>query len=227
MKLRTIYLLAFFLLLYSCYSSNKKRQEHGSNVDSLQTLVMQVQKCSRLYTVEYNIHKIVTHDDVMRLRGTFLQKSFNWKMPIGDRKIAIPMDATLKAYIDFSQFGKTNIERHKGHIVVILPDPKVVITNTKIDQTHVKEYVSFLRSHFSDAEMADYEMQGRASILQSIPRLDIVNKAREDAVRILVPMLKNMGYDEYHITITFRHDFDPNDIKGLLDNTTINDERKD
>ena len=29
-------------------------------IDTIPMLIMQVQKCSRLYTAEYNIHKIVT-----------------------------------------------------------------------------------------------------------------------------------------------------------------------
>jgi hypothetical protein len=226
MRIRPFCFMLMVLLLAACSSGNKTDKDKQP-VDTMQMLIMQVQKCSRLYTVEYNIHKIVTHDDVVRLKGTFLQQAINVKMPIGDRKVAIPMDATLKAYIDFDGFSKANVIKNQGNITIILPDPKVVLTNTKIDQKNIKEYVSFMRSHFSDAEMADYEQQGRASIIQSIPQLDIVNKARENATRILVPMLKSMGYDEHHITITFRKDFDPDDVKGLIDNSTLKDERKD
>lgn len=226
MKIPFFCMLVVALLLSSC-TSKSRYSRSDSPADSLQMLIMQVQKCSRLYTVEYNIHKIVTHDDAVRMKGTFFQHAFNVKLPVGDRKIAIPMDATLKAYIDFSGFSKVNVSRSKGKVVLILPDPKVVLTNTKIDQKGVKEYVALMRSHFTDAEMADYERQGRASILQSIPQLDIISKARENATRILVPMLKNMGFDERDIVITFRKEFNASDYKGLIDNTTLTDSHHD
>ncbi len=89
--------------------------------DTLPNLVMQIQKTSRLYTTEYHIHKIVTHDDVVRLKGNLLQKDFDIRLPLGERKIAIPMDATLKAYIDFSDFSEANIERDGDRITILLP----------------------------------------------------------------------------------------------------------
>lgn len=226
MRISLFCLLIASLLLSSC-SSKKKTAPSAGSQDTLQTLIMQVQKCSRLYTVEYNIHKIVTHDDIVRMKGTFFQRHFNVKLPVGDRKIAIPMDATLKAYIDFSDFGSSNVSKSGSKINIVLPDPKVMLTNTKIDQQGVKEYVAVTRSHFSDAEMSDYEQQGRASIIQSIPQLDIINKARENATCILVPMLKSMGYDEKNVTITFRKDFNAYDTESLMDNTTINKEKHD
>ena len=69
-------------------------------VDTVPLLITQVQKCAKLYTAEYHVHKIVTHDDVLHLKGTMLKRGFDIKMPIGDRKVAIPIDAKLKAYND-------------------------------------------------------------------------------------------------------------------------------
>ena len=65
------------------------------SIDTLPMLVMQIQKCSRLYTTEYRIHKIVTHDDVLQLKGSVLKQDISIRMPMGERKIAIPMDATV------------------------------------------------------------------------------------------------------------------------------------
>ena len=102
-------------------------------VDTVPMLITQVQKCAKLYTAEYHVHKIVTHDDVVRLKGTLLKRGFDIKMPVGDRKIAIPIDAKLKAYIDFSTFSEENIERQGKEITIILPDPQVTMTSSKID----------------------------------------------------------------------------------------------
>lgn len=184
-------------------------------------MIMQIQKCSKLYTAEYHIHKIVTHNDVMKLKGSFLSRSFSLNLPLGNRKIAIPMNATLKAYIDFGKFSKDNVKKKGNKLEIILPDPKVALTSSKIDHENVKKYVALTRSNFSDAEMAEYEKQGRASIIQSIPDMGIIELARDNAARILIPMCEGLGYREQDITITFRKNFKISDLPELLDKTTI------
>ena len=180
-------------------------------------LIMQVQQCSKLYTAEYRVHKIITHDDALRLKGQLLSKSFNVKVPLADRKIAIPMDAKIKAYIDFSEFSEKNIERSGDKITIILPDPQVVMTSSKIDQNNVKQYVGLTRAHFSDEELARYQQQGREAILQSIPDMGIEETARANSAKVLVPMLTQLGYEEQNITIAFRKDLDfKKGFKGLI-----------
>lgn len=176
--------------------------------DSVPSLVMQIQKCSKLYTTEIKVHKIVTHDDVVRLKGNLMRKNFDIALPLGERKIAIPMDATLKAYIDFADFSEENIERDGDKITILLPDPKVVLTSSKIDQKEVKSFVGLTRSHFTDKEMTDYEQQGRQAILDRIKDLGVVETAQENAARVLVPMVAQMGYKEENITIAFRKNLD-------------------
>ena len=185
-------------------------------VDSLPMLIMQVQKCSKLYTAEYHVHKIVTHDDALRLKGSLLQKQFNFKVPMADRKIAIPIDAKLKAWIDFSKFSEENVERNGDHITIILPDPQVTMTSSKIDQKNVRQYVALTRSNFSDEELSNYQQQGRAAIIESIPQMGILETAQANAAKVLVPMLVEMGYKEENITIAFRKQYGPKDIQTLL-----------
>ena len=207
------------MLFCACNEGKEQTAEQTGyqSIDTVPILVMQVQKCSKLYTSEFKVHKIVTHDDVVRLRGSVMRQDYNIKIPLGDRKIAIPMDATLKAYIDFSQFSDKNIERQGDKITVLLPDPKVTMTSSKIDQKNVRHYVAFARANFSDAEMTDYEQQGRAAIIQSIPDLGIIDIAKENAARVLVPMLTQLGYREENITIAFRKEFNQNNIMRLLE----------
>ena len=222
--MRQILLLLMLPLLALGSCSQRKEADAeaaAAAIDTVPMLIMQVQKCSRLYTAEYSIHKIVTYDDIVRLKGNVLKRDFNIRLPLGDRKIAIPMDAKLKAYIDFSGFSERNVERRGKKITVILPDPKVVLTSTKVDHANTKEFVSLTRSRFSDAEMADLERQGRAAIIASIPNLGIIESARASAARVLIPMVEQMGYAEGDITITFRKDFTGRDLGTLLDNTAI------
>lgn len=222
MKLYVCLIAVMFAL---CACSGRKASKADNlmpvAIDTVPMLVMQIQKCSRLYTAEYDIHKIVTHDDEKRLKGKLLNQDFDIRLPIGDRKIAIPMNAKLKAYIDFSSFSEKNVSRSGNKIVLTLPDPKVTLTSSKIDQKNIREFVAFTRSSFTDAEMADYERQGRQAIISTIPRLGILETARDNAARVLIPMIEQMGYKESDITITFRKDFGENDLGILLDKNVL------
>ena len=62
----------------------------------------------------------------MKVSGTFLKQDFSVNLPLGERSIAIPMDATLKAYIDMSNFSEKNIQRRGKELLVTLPDPKII-----------------------------------------------------------------------------------------------------
>ena len=213
---RYIFFLTLFhslLLCLSC-SSGESQATLEEEQQGAPSLVTQMRQCSRLYTTEYRIHKIVTHDDVLRLKGNLLSQKIDIPLPLGERKVAIPMDATLKAYIDFSNFSDDDIERDGKHITILLPDPKVVMTSSKINQKEVREYVGLTRAHFTDKELTAYEQQGRQAILNSIPELGILEQAQANAARVLVPMLTEMGYQEEDITIAFRKDLD---LSRLID----------
>ena len=208
-----IVILGAMLLLATKCSSTKQEPEPemaplAQGIDTVPMLITQVQKCSKLYTAEYRVHKIITHDDALRLKGQLMSKAFDLKVPLADRKIAIPMDAKIKAYIDFSNFSEENIERNGDKITIILPDPEVVMTSSKIDQKNVKQYVGLTRSNFSDEELANYQKQGREAIIKSIPDMGIEETARANSAKVLVPMLKQLGYEEQNITIAFRQDYD-------------------
>ena len=199
----TLMTMSIFLLT-GCKRQVTEVHTVVDDIDTIPHLITQVRKCSRLYTTEYHIHKIVTHNDVLRLKGSLLQKDIDIALPLGERKIAIPMDATLKAFIDFGEFSEKNIEHDGDRITLLLPDPKVTITSSKINQKDIREYVGLTRSQFTDKELTIYEQQGRQAILASVPDLGIVDAAKENAARVLVPMLTQMGYKEENITIAFR-----------------------
>ena len=209
----SIIMLFVAMMLTACGQKSEPEQPSEPVViDTIPQMVMQIQQCSRLYTTEVKVHKIVTHDDVVRLKGNLMNRQFNIPLPLGDRKIAIPMDAILKAYIDFSEFDERSIERDGNKITILLPDPQVVLISSKINQKEIKEYVGIVRAHFSDSEMSNYEQQGRLAILNSIPDMHIIETAQANAARVLVPMIAQMGYREEDITIAFRKNLTITDI---------------
>lgn len=216
-----LHLILFSIFMLCCSCSRHKTEQETVNIDTIPMMVMQIQKCSKLYTAEYKVHKIITHDDKMKLNGSFMKKDFSINLPLGSRKIAIPMDATLKAYIDFADFNEDNVKRQGDKIEIILPDPHITLTSTRINHDEIKQYVALTRSRFSDEELSSYERQGREAIIKDIPSMGMMDMARESAARTLIPMIEQMGFEESNITVSFRKHYTLNDIKSLLDKTTI------
>ena len=211
----------FYFVIVLCLSllSACRGEETQAEVvrgDTL-SLVMQVKECARLYTAEYEVHKLVLKDDPLRVKGNLFQRAFDVKVPIGERKVMIPLDVTLKAYIDFTGFDEKNVLRSGDRIVVTLPDPRVVVTSSRINHDEVKQFVSLTRSDYTSAELADFTRQGEDEILASVPQLGILEMARENAAHVLVPMLTRLGYDERNIVISFRKDFTTADMPLLLE----------
>lgn len=205
------------MLLLLCACGKKQTPTSTEHVDTIPMLILQIQKCSRLYAAECRMRKIVTHDDRAQVQGQFMKHDYNIDLPLGQRKVAIPIEATVKAYIDFSAFSAANVRRTGQKIEVILPDPSIVLTATRIDHKAVKQHVPLTRRNFSDEELASYERQGRQAIIDAIPQTDIVAMARESAARTLIPMLMRAGFAEQDITVSFRKDITKRDIRGMIE----------
>lgn len=184
--------------------------------DTIGEIISSVRATNRLYTSEYQIHKLISYDDVRRLKGTLLGRKFNVRLPQGDRKVLIPVDAVIKGYIDFNGFSRDNVKVDSNGITVILPDPVVEMTSSKIDHHNIKEYTSMARPSFTAAELSLLEKQGRAAIIAAIPQMSIVEDARRSAFDILMPMLTSMGYAPQQIKVEFRSDFTIRDYEDRI-----------
>ena len=52
--------------------------------------------------------------------------------------------------------------------------------------------------------------------MKELPNLNITETARQNAARVLIPMLAQMGFDEQQVTITFRKKFGVKDLPAML-----------
>ena len=221
-KIAILLALIMSVTLTSCRKKSQlNTAETTERLDTLPVMIMHIQKCSRLYTTEYHVRKIITHDDQLALKGKLAGHDYNVSLPFGKRKIAIPVDATIKAYIDFASFSENNVRRDSSHIEILLPDPHILLTSTRIDHNAIKEYVALTRRNFSDEELAAYERQGRSAILSDIAATDILEQARMSAANTLIPMLQQLGYRQENIKISFSRDFNSGDIMQLIDKTSV------
>ena len=215
MRYFTGLVLAAFCMF--CFSCKEQHTDAGTvAIDTIPAMVLQIQRCSRLYATECRIHKIITHEDKLRLKGTLLKQDYDIALPMGERKVAIPLDVTVKAYVDFSGFTKNNVVKNGNRIEIVLPDPVLEITGTRIDHKNIKEYVPLTRKRFTDAELSAYERAGRDSVIAAVARLDLLSRSRESAANVIVPIVTSMGYSQENVVVTFRKTLTNGDVLRTL-----------
>lgn len=188
-------------------------------LDTARLLADQISRSARLYTTEYQIHKIVTHSDEAHLRGNVLSLPVSVEVSTGERKIAIPIDVIVKAYIDFSDFSSEDIRINDGQLTLTLPDPKLTVTASRIDNGGVRQYVDLTRSTFSDSEVLKLARQGTDSVVSHLDRPELLQTARTGARRTLLPLLRRLGFSPDHVTIAFRPELQPESLVLNIENT--------
>ncbi len=212
------------LVLQASFVSCNKPTDNSSvttsaakiHVDTTARIVMEVSRSARLYTTEYKIHKVVTYTDNPTVEGKVVGIPVKMPTRLGDRKVAIPIDVTLKAYIDFNNFSPENVKRADSTVVITLPDPQIIATATRIDNTGTRQYIDLARSRYTDAEITALASQGTDSIMSHISQFGIVAQAERSAATILVPILRRMGYKDTNISIRFRKNYTDSELIRMI-----------
>lgn len=215
-KIIFILLLSPIILFCAACSHKGTAETEEAAIDTIPVLVTRMEQCSRLYTTEYQMRKIVIYDNPAVISGKVLHQDFKINLPIGDRRIAIPVTATAKAYVDMGKLTAKDVRRNGDKIEITLPDPEVTLTATKVDNKGIKQKVALLRSRFSDDEITRIQQQGRKDIIKSLKSTNIIEDARQSAARQLIPVVTDLGFKEENITITFRKEVTPSYIERLI-----------
>lgn len=203
------------LLLLGCSKGNQK--------SPMEIALPMINNCSKLYTAQYNVHKIITYEDMTAIEGSLFFEKISIPIP-GERKLVIPIDATIKAYIDFGQITKDNIsvDSEGKKVTITLPNPQIVLSSAKIDYKNEKQYLSWNRSKFSNEEKENFIKQGRASILASMTNSDIIDRSRVNAFKTLQPILVSAGFSPENITVTFSDEIEKNKhSEGIIKQLSI------
>ena len=215
-----VFLLAITFVTSLFCGCQKQDGTTDNDANAIPQLTNRIQQCSRLYTTEYRIHKIVMVQADKQLDASFLGMDIN--LPLGERRLLIPMEATLKGYIDFNNFSENDIETDGERITITLPDPEVVMTSSRIDHDGTKQYVSWYLSNFNTSEQTAHAAKGRQDIIDKVKndsrqKRHIVESARQNAANLLIPIISRMGYDEQSITISFRKDYSFENLRIHID----------
>lgn len=183
----------------------------AEKVDTLAQLIHSVRLQSRLHTAEMEVHKVVLFTDDSAWGGRLLRL----RLP-GYRKVAIPIDVTVKGSIDFSLFSALNLTRSDSLLIVTLPDPQLQVTASRIDHAAIRQFLSLGRDAFDDAEITALARQGQDSIVAHLPALGLVEATRHSAARTLVPIFAQMGFAESNIVVRFRKEFSAGELRGMM-----------
>lgn len=213
-------LIACFLMLISGCSDGKNEVslrasdaasiKNEAKVDTMGEIVSRIKQQSRLYTTECQVHKVVLFSDEARIGGSLID------IPVpGDRKVAIPIDVTLKGCVDFSAFSPRNVVFADSLCIINLPEPQIVVTSSRVDHEGTRQYVSMTRSKFSEAEISRLATQGEDTIVSHLSSYGIIDQTRESCARTLVPILTAMGYDESNVVIRFSRNYSDADIRRI------------
>ncbi len=161
----------------------------GKPAADRQTQVFALREMSDLATVEYTLSKVVKAND----NGTWFK--------MGQRKIALSVQAYVKAGIDLGAINKEQVMINQNKIVLQLPRARLITLN--IPPEEIKEEVEstgFFRDGFTNSEKEELLSQAEQSIRKSVDSLGILKTAEDNAVFFIGNFLKRLGFTEVELT---------------------------
>ncbi len=174
--MRALTLLLLVSLFFSCQRENKVNE------------VFALREMSELATVEYLVTRIIRASDDQ-----------TW-YKIGDRKILMSCEASVKAGIDMEAIKEENVSIEGKSISLVLPKAHLISINIRPENIKVEyQETGIFRDEFSSAERDQLMAQGEAQIRKSVDSLGVIQTAETNASIFVSNYLKQLGYDRIHI----------------------------
>lgn len=152
--------------------------------------ILALKEMNELVTVEYVVSKIIKAND-----------NKTW-YKLGDRKILMTCQATLKGGIDFSKLDESRIAINDKTITLVLPRATLFSINIRPEDIKVAyEEVGPLRAEFSSQERDQLATQAQVQIQNSADSLGVLKTAEANASIFVSSFLRNLGYEK--VTVTF------------------------
>ena len=166
--------------LFSCGREEKKES----------AVVQSIQQTGKLVTAEYSLSKMVKASD-----------NKTW-YKIGDRRILIAAEATVKAGVDLQSIGEEDVTVNDETIRLRMPAPQIFSISIPPEKINVLyQDVSAFRSQFSAAEREDLLRQAEKQVRSIADSLGILQTAQKNAELFIRNLLQQGGYQT--ITIDF------------------------
>lgn len=158
--------------------------------------VASLQQMQELATVEYTVSKVVKAND-----------NQTW-YKVGDRKILITCEATVKAGIDMKEISAGDIVVSGKSIQVQLPAPKILSVNLPPEAIKVAyEDISFFRQSFTSLERDNLLAQAETQIRSSGKELGILDQAKSNTELFLSKFLLQLGFE--NVVVSYKEDKRP------------------
>jgi hypothetical protein len=151
-------------------------------------ILVALQQMQDLATAEYTITKVVKASD-----------NKTW-FKIGDRKILITCEATVKAGIDFAAMDTRYVSKKGKTISLQLPPPKIISVSIPPEKIRVAyQEIGFFRNNFSTAEQNSLLQQAEKQIVAKANTLGILEDAKNNTRTWLISYLSALGFEEIDI----------------------------
>lgn len=172
-RLFSLLALPFFLL--SCKNDPPVKESE----------IYEVRNIGTLSTTEYTVGKVVKLSD-----------EAEW-YKYGDRKILMSCKARIKAGIDLTEIKDGDIKTDGTTIEIQLPEPKIVSfeMDPRLVRTEMEE-INGLRSSFSQEEKNKIMQLGEKAIRRDLEKLDMLDKASDNAKKFLREFYEQLGFEE-------------------------------
>ena len=169
------YIYLLFCLLASCRTTPVKQEQE----------ILALREINELVTVEYIVNKIIKASD-----------DKTW-YKIGDRKILMTCEATLKAGIDFSAINAEHIQINNKQVTLTLPHATLFSVSIKPEDIKVAyEEIGAFRNSFTTQERDMLAAQAQKQIQDSADSLGVLQTAEANAGLFASNFLHNMGYEK-------------------------------
>lgn len=175
------YLLTCCLIILSACKSKDKDLEK----------VLSIREMGALATTQYTMTKMVKASD-----------DKTW-YKLGDRKILISVEATVKAGIDLTALKKEDIQINGSAIRLLLPPPQVLTTNISPEKIKLEyEEVGPLRSEFAAADRMQLLQQAERQIRDAIPETGMLETNRRHTREWITRFCLQLGFEEVEVDFT-------------------------
>lgn len=160
----------------------------GSHRNSLynttnDVVIHQIEELGNLEVVKYNIQDIMEYT-----------KMRHW---LPNSKTSLKICAEVIACVDLTRIEKDDIYTDKDSVSLILPNPE--ICHYRIDHSRSEVY-NVEYGLWETAELVDEAYkEAERHIYQEAINMGIARESRENAIKVLTPILKGLGFTKIHI----------------------------
>ncbi|KYP12986.1 DUF4230 domain-containing protein [Flavihumibacter sp. CACIAM 22H1] len=152
--------------------------------------VLAIREMGALATTEYTVTKIVKAED-----------NKTW-YKLGDRKILMSIEATIKAGIDLKKIKNEDVQIKGKAIRILLPAPEIILIQLPPDKIKLEyEELGLLRSSFDQAERMQLLEQAEKQVEAALPETGILENTRKHTRDWIQQFCRQLGFEE--VTIEF------------------------